>query len=114
MDILKEITDALPKVITDAEIEAANIVLYTDNADFFRTGESKIKELVNQFKKRIELRSAKKIIEEIIPVDAEVTNIIFDLQRSIVVIEAKKPGLVIGKQGSVLQEVKEKTLWSPK
>ncbi|PIN95270.1 beta-CASP ribonuclease aCPSF1 [Candidatus Pacearchaeota archaeon CG10_big_fil_rev_8_21_14_0_10_30_48] len=123
MDILKEITDALPKVITDAEFEAANIVLYTDNADFFRTGESKIKELVNQFKKRIELRSdkkilvseeeTKKIIEEIIPVDAEVTNIIFDLQRSIVVIEAKKPGLVIGKQGSVLQEVKEKTLWSP-
>ena len=123
MDILKEITDALPKVITDAEFEAANIVLYTDNADFFRTGESKIKELVNQFKKRIELRSdkkilvseeeTKKIIEKIIPVDAEVTNIIFDLQRSIVVIEAKKPGLVIGKQGSVLQEVKEKTLWSP-
>ena len=51
MDILKEITDALPKVITDAEFEAANIVIYTDNADFFRTGESKIKELVNQFKK---------------------------------------------------------------
>src|SRR3989344_5567561 len=44
MDILKEITDALPKVITDAEFEAANIVLYTDNADFFRTGESKITE----------------------------------------------------------------------
>ena len=34
MDILKEITDALPKVITDAEFEAANIVIYTDNADF--------------------------------------------------------------------------------
>src|SRR3990167_1256726 len=123
MDILKEITDALPKVITDAEFEAANIVIYTDNADFFRTGESKIKELVNQFKKRIELRSdkkilkseedTKKIIENIIPVEAEVTNIIFDIHRSIVVVEAKKPGLVIGKQGSVLQEVKEKTLWSP-
>src|SRR3989344_1741727 len=115
MDILKEITDALPKVITDAEFEADNIVIYTDNADFFRTGESKIKELVNQFKKRIELRSdkkilkseedTKKIIENIIPVEAEVTNII--------VVEAKKPGLVIGKQGSVLQEIKEKTLWSP-
>jgi len=123
MDILKEITDALPKVITDAEFEAANIVIYTDNADFFRTGESKIKELVNQFKKRIELRSdkkilkseedTKKIIENIIPVEAEVTNIIFDIHRSIVVVEAKKPGLVIGKQGSVLQEIKEKTLWSP-
>jgi len=29
------------------------------------------------------------------------------------VIEAKKPGLVIGKQGSILEEIKHKTLWTP-
>ncbi len=123
VDILKEITELLPKVITDAEFEAANIVLYTDNAEFFHSGESRIRELVNQFKKRIELRSDQKILEsqektedkirEIVPKDAELTNIIFDSQRSVVIIESKKPGLVIGKQGSVLQEIKDKTLWSP-
>ncbi|MBI2628880.1 beta-CASP ribonuclease aCPSF1 [Candidatus Pacearchaeota archaeon] len=122
-DILKSITDELPKVITEAEFEAANIVVYTDNAKFFREGETQIRELVNRFKKRIELRAdekilesqekTKEIIEKTVPVDAELTNIIFDAPRSIVVIEAKKPGMVIGKQGSVLQEIKEKTLWSP-
>jgi len=122
-DILKNITDDLPKVIKEAGFEAANIVLYTDSAAFFSEGESQIKELVNKYKKRIELRAdekllesqekTKKQIESIVPEDAELTNIIFDLHRSIVIIEAKKPGLVIGKQGSVLQEIKQKTFWSP-
>src|SRR3989344_4051574 len=97
-DILKSITDELPKCIVDAGFEAANIVLYTDDVNFFKTGESQIKELVNKFKKRIELRSdeklllsqedSKKAIESIVPQEAELTNIIFDQQRSVVVIEA--------------------------
>ena len=33
MDILKGITEELPKVIVDAGFEGANIVLYTDNAE---------------------------------------------------------------------------------
>jgi len=124
MDILKGITEELPlNSITDAGFEGANIVLYTNNINFFHEGESKIKELVNKYKKRIELRAdqeilesqekTKQIIEKSIPQEAEVTNIIYDVQRSIVIIEAKKPGMVIGKQGSVLQEIKEKTLWIP-
>jgi len=123
MDILKGITEELPKVIVDAGFEGANIVLYTDNVEFFKEGESQIKELVNKYKKRIELRADQKILEseektdklirKILPEEAEVTNIIFDVQRSVVIIEAKKPGLVIGKQGSVLQEIKDQTLWIP-
>ena len=123
MDILKSITEELPKCIVDAGFEAANIVLYTNDADFFKESEPKIKELVNKFKKRIELRAdekllltqekTKKVIEETVPVEAELTNIIFDQPRSLVVIEAKKPGLVIGKQGSILQEIKNKSFWIP-
>ncbi|MBI2047034.1 beta-CASP ribonuclease aCPSF1 [Candidatus Pacearchaeota archaeon] len=122
-DILKSITSELPKVISDAGFEGANIVLYTNDRDFFREGEAKIKEIVNKIKKRIELRADEKIltkqeeteksIQKIVPKDAELKNIIFDAQRSIVVIEAKKPGMVIGKQGSILQEIKQKTLWTP-
>ena len=123
MRILDEITAELPKVICDAGFEGANIVLYTDNSVFFKESDKKIRELVNKFKKRIEIRADEKILEsqektnetikKIVPEEAEITNIIFDVQRSIVIIEAKKPGLVIGKQGSVLQEIKEKTLWMP-
>jgi len=122
-DILKHITEKLHGDITEANFEGANIVLYTNNERFFKEGESRIKELVDEIKKRIELRADQKIlhdqekvgeeIRKIVPAEAEITNIIFDYHRSIVVIEAKRPGMVIGKQGSILDEVKRATLWTP-
>jgi len=122
-DILKTITTQLKENITEANFEGANIVLYTDNEKFFKEGEMRIKEIVDQIKKRIELRADTKIlrdkeevendISEIVPAEAEITNIILDFHRSIVIIEAKKPGLVIGKQGSILEEIRKKTLWTP-
>ncbi len=123
MDILKTIKDSLPNIITDAIFEGANIVIYTADKEFFKTGESKIKEVVNKIKKRVDLRADKSIllseeetektIRAIVPEEANITNTIFDVQRSIVVIEAKKPGLVIGKQGSILNDIKKSTFWLP-
>ncbi|HJX51054.1 MAG TPA: MBL fold metallo-hydrolase, partial [Candidatus Nanoarchaeia archaeon] len=123
MDILKKIKDKLSKDITDAGFEGANIVLYTDNEKFFKEGESQIKEIVNEIKKRIELRADQKIlppkekveqeIKRLVPPEAEITNLLFDFHRSIVVIEAKKPGLVIGKQGLIIEEIRRTTLWTP-
>src|SRR3989344_8627006 len=122
-EILKSITEGLPKVISDATFEGANIVLYTDHKEFFKTGESKIKEMVDKVKKRIELRADKSIlatedetdktIRGIVPEEAEIVSIIFDIHRSTVIINAKKPGLVIGKQGSILNDIKKSTMWSP-
>jgi KH/beta-lactamase-domain protein len=122
-DILKSIKEQLNAKITDANFEGANIVLYTDNENFFKEGEGKIKEIVEQIKKRVELRAdekiltgqeeAKTIIRKIVPEEAEITEILFDEHRSIVVIEAKKPGLVIGKQGSIFSEIRKQTLWTP-
>jgi len=123
MDILKQITEKLRGQVTEAGFEGANIVIYTNNENFFKEGESKIKEIVNEIKKRIELRAdqkilpsqeeTEKIIRKIIPEEAEITDIHFDFHRSIVVLEAKKPGLVIGKQGSILDEIRKTTLWTP-
>lgn len=123
MDFLKNITEKLKGKITEAGFEGANVVLYTDDEEFFRHGSGKIKEIVNEIKKRIELRADKDLlmsnekteeaIRAIIPVEADITNILFDNHRSIVVIEAKKPGMVIGKMGSTLDEIKDKTLWTP-
>lgn len=123
-DILKDVIKELPRgVVSSANFEGANIVLYTDSPNFFQEGEPSIKEIVNKIKKRIELRAedklletkekTEKIIRDVIPGDAEITQILFDQQRSIVVIEAKKPGLVIGRDGSLLKEIKQKTFWIP-
>jgi hypothetical protein len=123
-DILKSILSELPeKKISSANFEGANIVLYTSDRNFFIEGKSKIREIVNKIKKRIELRVDKdyllaneeteKIIRETVPPEAEITNIIFENYRGVVVIEAKKPGLVIGKMGSILQEIEKKTFWAP-
>ncbi|GIU68645.1 MAG: hypothetical protein KatS3mg001_495 [Candidatus Pacearchaeota archaeon] len=122
-DILKHIKEKLEGKISEANFEGANIVLYTKNKDFLKEGEPKIKELVDELKKRIELRAEKEIlldeentkkyIYETIPKEAEITNIIFDVQRSVVIIESKKPGLVIGKQGSILDNIKKNTFWTP-
>ena len=80
-DILRDIIKELPKsVVSSANFEGANIVLYTDSPNFFQEGESKIREIVGKIKKRIELRaenkllesqeSTEKIIKQTIPVEA--------------------------------------------
>ena len=61
-DILKHIIEKLHSSITEANFEGANIVLYTNNENFFREGEGRIKELVDEIKKRIELRADQKIL----------------------------------------------------
>ncbi|MBI2208620.1 beta-CASP ribonuclease aCPSF1 [Candidatus Woesearchaeota archaeon] len=123
-DIIKEILKSLPQdKISEANFEAANIVLYTKDKDFFLNNNGLIKKVVDDIKKRVELRpdpsitmdmeEAEKEIRKIIPEEAGVDQIIFDPQRSRVIIEAEKPGLAIGKQGSLLRDIRSKTLWVP-
>jgi KH/beta-lactamase-domain protein len=123
-DILETIKSELPKgTISSMNFEGANIVIYTEDGKFLKDGDDAVKAIVNKIKKRVELRAEPKIvmdqektekeIRRIIPVEAEITQILFDTPRSVVVIEAKRPGLVIGKSGSLLKDVKDATLWSP-
>ena len=123
-EIIKEILKNLPsEKISEANFEAANIVLYTKDKDFFLNNNGIIKKVVDDIKKRIELRpdpsitmdmeKAETEIKKIIPEEAGADQIIFDPQRSRVVIEAEKPGLAIGKQGSILRDIRSKTLWVP-
>ncbi len=123
-DILKEILKILPaRKISDAGFEGANIVLYTKDQDFFLNNKGIIKKVVDNFKKRVELRpdpsitldkeKAESKIKKLIPKEAGVDQVIFDPQRSRVIIHAEKPGLAIGKQGSILRDIRTKTLWVP-
>ncbi len=123
-DIVKEILKNLPEnKISEVNFEAANIVLYTKDKDFFLNNNGMIKRIVDDIKKRVELRpdpsitldmeKAEKIIRSIIPEEAGVDQVIFDPQRSRVIIEADKPGLAIGKQGIILRDIRTHTLWVP-
>jgi uncharacterized protein len=123
-NIIKEILKKLPEdKISDSVFEGANIILYTKDKDYFLDNQGTIREVVNEFKKRVELRpdpsitkdqeETKKFIQESIPEDAGLANIIFDPQRSGIIIEVEKPGIAIGKQGAILRDIKEKTMWVP-
>ncbi|HLD05267.1 MAG TPA: beta-CASP ribonuclease aCPSF1 [Candidatus Nanoarchaeia archaeon] len=123
-EIIKEILKNLPEnKISDAVFEGANIVLYTKDKSFFLEESGLIKSIVNIIKKRIELRpdpsvcldqeKAEAKIREIMGSEVSVDNIIFDPQRSIVILEVDKPGLAIGKQGENLQKIKADTMWVP-
>jgi KH/beta-lactamase-domain protein len=122
--IIDTILQDLPKgAISDSVYEGANIILYTRDKEFFLNKSDVIREIVNKIKKRVELRAdpsitmelekAEEVIKQTIPAEALIGNILFDPQRSIVVIEAEKPGLAIGKQGDILKEIKKKTFWVP-
>lgn len=125
MKILEEIKEDLPN---DAEIsevcfEASEIILYTKNADFFKNSTDIIKRIVNKIKKRIEVRAdpsiikkeefTKDFIEKNIPKEADLRDIYFEPEFSRVIIHAQKPGLVIGKNGQTLRDIKVNTYWTP-
>ncbi|MHA1453225.1 MAG: beta-CASP ribonuclease aCPSF1, partial [Promethearchaeota archaeon] len=63
---------------------------------------------------RMEMDGTVEFIQNLIPSDAEVTKIFFDETLGEVTIEGKKPGLIIGKQGSNLKKIRSETLWRPK
>jgi KH/beta-lactamase-domain protein len=123
-DIIKELQTVISSdLIADAVFEGANIVLYTKDIEFFLNDRGLVREAVNHIKKRIELRpdpsvtldqdKTIKLIKEIVPEDAEIDQIIFDKERSIVIIEMEKPGIVIGRNGTTLHEIRRQTQWVP-
>ena len=116
-------SDVCSSDLSSTIFEGANIIVYTTDIAFFKNGDAAIKDVVNNIKKRIELRADKSLlmsqeetekrIREIIPEESELTQIIFDPQRSTLILETKKPGLAIGKGGFILKEIKQATMWTP-
>jgi len=123
--VIKQILEKLPgdAKVASHSYEGANIVLYTKSKTFFRHGGDTIRHLVNEFKKRIDLRADSSIrmdeeatlqkVKTLIPASADITDVILQPARSLVIIEAKNPGDAIGKSGEILKQVKEETFWTP-
>lgn len=124
-EIFEKVKAGLPKgsEVTDVRFEGCEIVIYTKDKDFFIDSGNYIKSLVSSLKKRIVLRpdpsvclspeETKEIIKKIIPEGAGLVEINFEPEFGKVIIEAEKPGLVIGKGGETLREIKKQTCWSP-
>jgi KH/beta-lactamase-domain protein len=125
MEIVEKIKEFLPKEkISRIEFEGSKIIVYTRDLEFFKLSEEIIRNLVSTIKKRVEIRvekelltkeeEARKRIIELTPKDAEIKDIVFEKERSIVNIYAKKIGYVIGKGGEIVKKIREETLWQPK
>jgi len=109
--------------ITRIEFEGPRLAIYTKRPEVLVDKSYIVTEIVNLIRKRITIRSdpsvrvaekeAEAIIKNIVPPEAEISSIIFDHTLGEVVIEAKKPGLVICKNGSMLQEIIKATKWRP-
>ncbi|MDD5417833.1 MAG: beta-CASP ribonuclease aCPSF1 [Candidatus Nanoarchaeia archaeon] len=125
-EILERIKQELPKtsMVADVCFEGANIVIYTKSRTFLKKSRDTAKEIVSKVKKRIEIRAdesllmheaeAKEFIKKLIPSEAGISEIWFDSKRSLTLIEADKPGLVIGKDGKILETIMNETCWIPK
>jgi len=110
--------------VTRIEFEGPALAVYTKRPEILFEQSSIIADIVGLIRKRIVVRSdpsvrlpekdTTKIIEKAVPKEAEITSINFDPSLGEVIIDAKKPGLVIGKNGAVLQEIVKKTRWRPK
>ena len=112
------------KKITKVDVEGPKVILYTDDISYFVENSNEVRRMASSLKKRIIIRStpgslldlieARKKIEEIIPVEANIVGIEFDEYFSEVRIEAEKLGLVIGKHGETLDKITTETGWTPK
>ncbi|NPA47820.1 MAG: beta-CASP ribonuclease aCPSF1 [Thermococci archaeon] len=129
-EILKEIREVINQMvprdakITEVEFEGPELVIYTKNPEGLMRDGDLIKNLAKILKKRISIRpdpdillppeTVEGLIKELVPDEAEITNISFDPSVGEVIIEAKKPGLVIGKNGETLRLITQKAHWAPK
>ncbi|MEM2975811.1 MAG: beta-CASP ribonuclease aCPSF1 [Candidatus Bathyarchaeia archaeon] len=110
--------------VTRIEFEGPTLAVYTKRPEILIEQSSIVTDIVNLIRKRIVVRSdpsvrlpekeTEKIVGEVVPPEAEITNINFDPSLGEVIIEAKKPGLVIGKNGVILNEIVKRTKWRPK
>ncbi len=124
-DLKAEIAAEIPNDISvsDVTYEGPELVIYTRDPKKFAQNGDLIRTLAGKLRKRITVRpdpdvlarptDAEAQIRAIIPDEAGVTDLDFHADTGEVVIEAQKPGMVIGRHGSTLREITQKIGWTP-
>jgi len=125
--IKNEIVEILPPeiIVKKIEFEGPEIAVYSENSDVEAIESSTIlKDLAKTMRKRVVFRwnvdkrkdpaETESYIRNLVNKDAEITEIEFDHTRGEVIIESGKPGLVIGKKGVNLKDIRTNTFWQPR
>ncbi|MFH1306595.1 MAG: beta-CASP ribonuclease aCPSF1 [Candidatus Micrarchaeota archaeon] len=124
-EIEKKVQELVPKECKLAKVDAEglDIVIYLKDIAAFYANNQLIRKIAGALRKRVLIRSdpsvlkpveeALKIIQEVVPSEAGVDDVKFSPEFSEVMIEAMKPGLVIGKGGQTLRAIIERTGWAP-
>lgn len=124
-EIRQAILDKVPAQvgITRIEFEGPRLALYAQRPEILQEQSHIIGEIASIIKKRIVIRSdpsvrmaelqSENIIREILK-EAGLIQAYFDPALGEVVLEVEKPGLAIGRNGSNVLEIVQKTHWSPK
>ncbi len=124
-ELKKRIVELLPAnvSISGVEFEGPELVIYTEDTKIFVDDGGIVRTLAKELKKRISVRQssnilmepekASKVIYDIIPEEGGIKDIYFDMDTAEVIIEAEKPGLVIGTHGATLREVAKVIGWRP-
>ncbi|MBU7042781.1 MAG: beta-CASP ribonuclease aCPSF1 [Theionarchaea archaeon] len=125
-NIKEVVNDNLPigAAISNVEFEGPDIIIYSRNPGVLIDDSELIKNMAKTLRKRIVVRpdpvaltdeeTATAGIKSVVPAEAEITNISFDHNTYEVIIEARKPGLVIGKSGETLRDITRKVRWAPR
>ncbi|MBB5253106.1 beta-CASP ribonuclease aCPSF1 [Sulfurisphaera ohwakuensis] len=125
LNIIATIYNNIPKEagITKIEFEGPEIAIYVRNPTILADKTELFKKIAKDIRKRIVLKADEKarkdkketieIIKNIVPKEAEITDIKFDDELGEVLIKAKKPGLVIGKGGTIQNKIFFETFWRP-
>jgi len=124
-DLEAQITSELPSDISVSSVkyEGPELVVYTRDPKKFAQQGDLIRQLASKLRKRITVRpdpsvlsrpeQAREEIMNVVPEDAGVTDLDFHADTGEVVIEAEKPGMVIGRHGSTLREITKTVGWTP-
>jgi len=124
-EIREEIENEVPDdiAITEVTYEGPELVVYTRNPKTFARNGDLIRRLASKLRKRITVRpdpavlsppdDAEEQILSVVPDEAGVTDLDFHVDTGEVVIEAEKPGMVIGRHGSTLREITQEVGWTP-
>ncbi len=125
-DLKVKIIKRLPPGVTisQVEFEGPELVIYTPEPKKFADNGDIVRNLAKDLRKRLVVRpdpgvlaAPEKVVETIatiVPEDAGVSNHYFDTDTGEVIIEAEKPGLVIGRHGNTLREITKEIGWTPK